>query len=108
MRKSSPLILAFIWLFIFFVETYDIYLTVKFQNCLYLQEKNPIGRWLIDLDNGDVALFVAIKVAAIIVVLASVPLLFMVKKKKLAVVCLTALFFCKVALLLYLETGHLW
>jgi len=33
------------------VAAYDIYLTFQYQHTLYEMELNPIGRWIMDLDN---------------------------------------------------------
>ncbi len=51
------------------VSAYDIYLTVKYVNSLGSYELNPIGRWLMSLDDGpdcelrQVAGFIAAKFA---------------------------------------------
>jgi cytochrome b subunit of formate dehydrogenase len=108
MRKFFTWMFALIWCFILFVEVYDIYWTVKLQEALPENEKNPIGLFLIWLDGGDVALFIAVKTAAIIMLLAGIPLLFMLNRRKTAYFLLFATLLCKVCLLLFLETGHLW
>ena len=46
---------------ILMVSAYDVYLSIKLQDLLPETEKNPVGRWLIQIDNQDVALFMAAK-----------------------------------------------
>ena len=46
-------------LFIVTVSALDVFLTIKFDNGI--QELNPLGRWLMFIDSGDVALFMALK-----------------------------------------------
>lgn len=47
---------------------YDIYVSIKTHTTLIDMELNPVGRWLIALDNG-VALFMTLKCAGNIVVI---------------------------------------
>ena len=54
---------AEMWLFIGFASAFDIYMSIKTQEYLLGLEMNPVGRWLIRLDDGDVALFMGIKTA---------------------------------------------
>ena len=63
------------WLAIGFISAYDTYLGIKFKSSLYLMEENPIGRWLITLDNKDVALFMGLKFAGTVLVLGILCLL---------------------------------
>jgi hypothetical protein len=58
------------------VAAYDVYLSIKMRDVLHIVEENPLGRWLIALDGGDVALFMTIKMAGILVVLVSLQTLF--------------------------------
>ena len=46
-------------LFVILVSALDVYLTVRMRDVL--NELNPVGRWLMSLDGGDVALFMAFK-----------------------------------------------
>ncbi len=55
------------------VAAYDVYLSIKFQATLHAMEENPLGRWLIALDNGDVALFMTAKMMGTMVVLLVLP-----------------------------------
>lgn len=58
---ASRIIFVIQWLFIGCVGTYDTYLSIKAGEGLYEFEKNPIGRWLIEIDDGGVAFFMAIR-----------------------------------------------
>ena len=41
-----------LWLFVGLVSAYDGYLTVRYQHMLHILEENPVGRWMMDLDDG--------------------------------------------------------
>jgi len=56
------------------VSAYDTYWSFKNQNTLYDAEQNPIGRWLMELDGGDVALFMTVKMLGTLIVLNAIPL----------------------------------
>jgi hypothetical protein len=94
-------------LFIGFVEVYDIYWSIKLQETLYNNELNPIGKWLIELDDGSVALFMAVKTTLCIILMVGLIFLAMVKKWILFYFFLILAFLTKLSLLLYLEFGHL-
>lgn len=55
--------------FISLVASYDSYLAVKLRDALYGEELNPLGRMLIRMDDGDVALFMGAKMLGTISVL---------------------------------------
>jgi len=71
---------AQLWLFIGFASAIDIYMSIKTQEYLWHLEMNPVGRWLIGLDDGDVALFMGIKTAGTTLVLGLLVWLYHVKK----------------------------
>ncbi len=102
------LLFFLVWLFVGFVEVYDVYWSIKLQDVLLDNEQNPIGRFLISLDGGDVALFMALKVSAIIAILGSLPVLLWANKAKVAWLLIAIIFISRLALFLFLETGHLW
>jgi hypothetical protein len=56
-------------IFISLVASYDSYLAVKLRDTLYGAELNPFGKLLIRMDNGDVALFMGLKMLGTISVL---------------------------------------
>lgn len=43
------------------ISAYDCYVSIKYQDSLRESELNPMGNFLIDLDGGSVALFMAAK-----------------------------------------------
>ena len=96
------------WIFIALVEIYDVYLSIKLADFLYENELNPIGKYLIKIDDGDVALFMAFKIGAIISVLSGIIILFVTKRIRIAWTFLGLAFVSRLILLLFLETGHLW
>lgn len=67
MDSSRPLkwhwLLSFyaMWLFILVVSVHDIYWIIFNRLTIHQDERNPIGRWFIELNDGKVWLFVAIK-----------------------------------------------
>ena len=96
------------WAFVGFVEVYDVYWSIKLQEILLSNELNPIGKFLISLDGGDVALFMAMKVLAMIMILGSLPVILWSDRRKIAWFLLGVIFIARLALFLFLETGHLW
>ena len=62
-RKSNRSLAIFLllWLLIIAISATDSYLSFKYSDFLYEMELNPVGRWLIELDGGDVALFAGVK-----------------------------------------------
>lgn len=102
------LIFLLVWLFVGFVEVYDVYWSIKLQDVLLDSELNPVGRFLISLDGGDVALFMALKASAIIAILGALPVLLWSNRAKLAWLFLAIIFISRLALFVFLETGHLW
>lgn len=61
MHEISLCVFLLIWNFILCISAYDLYLSIRFQENLILNELNPLGMWLIAVDNGDIALFMAVK-----------------------------------------------
>lgn len=57
------------------VSSYDVYCSIKYQSTLLANEENPIGRLLIEMDGGDVALFMTVKMIGTTLVLLSLPYL---------------------------------
>lgn len=93
--------LAATWLVIGAVAAYDTYLTVQFQETMHLLEQNPVGRWLIQMNDGSVALFVGAKFVGTILVLGAIPLLYL-RQRTLGVVVASGVAVCQVVLLCYL------
>lgn len=63
------------------VAAYDTYLTLKYSEYLHTYEQNPIGRWLLQLDNGpvcnlqQVAAFITAKVVGTLIVLIAIQMI---------------------------------
>jgi hypothetical protein len=81
--KASVTIFVFAWLFVGFVSAYDAFLIVKYQHYLCELELNPMGRWLMELDDyhpmsdpTGVARFLGYKFAGTILVLGSMSLIY--------------------------------
>jgi hypothetical protein len=106
MKKWAILLFAFLLCFYTFVECYDLYWSIRLQTTLYADEVNPLGRLLMDLDGGCVALFMSLKTAALAFVVSSLPLLY-IYRPKTTLLLLTIAVLSRVALLLFLEFGHL-
>ena len=67
-------------IFISLVASYDSYLAVKLRDTLYSEELNPLGRMLIRIDNGDVALFMGVKMLGTVSVLGILLFLYYYKE----------------------------
>jgi hypothetical protein len=59
---------AILCCFIAAVSVHDAYLLLHYRQVMLENEKNPIGRWLIEVGGGDVKLFVAVKLTTTAVV----------------------------------------
>ena len=57
------------WLIIGLISAVDVYYAIKFQKTLESMEENPIGLYLIELSNGDISLFMGLKVSGTVLVL---------------------------------------
>ena len=57
------------WLIIGLISAVDVYYAIKFQKTLESMEENPIGLHLIELSNGDISLFMGLKVSGTVLVL---------------------------------------
>ena len=85
MKKRAYLFLG-IWLFILLTECFDIYCLIHYQAIV---ERNPIGRWLINVD-GNTALFAATKCFVIVCVLTVLPVIYQ-ERRSTAISLLTVL-----------------
>lgn len=77
----SSMILMALWLFIGTVAAYDVYLSVKYQDTLQFEEVNPLGKWLLQIDNGSVAVFMGCKFLGTLIALGTVILLYCYKRQ---------------------------
>jgi hypothetical protein len=92
------------WLFIGFVGSVDVYLTIKYSENLPDHELNPIARYILHIDEWDVSRFVAIKVFMTILVLGIVRWILYLNQKY-ALVIINAIALGQLILLLFLIYG---
>lgn len=67
---------ALLWLFVIFVSVLDGYLAIRFRHELAATELNPVGRWLIHLNGGQVWLLLATKFVGTVAAATAVLLLY--------------------------------
>ena len=60
---------SILWLAIGLISSIDLYWAIKNQCTIAQNEENPIGQYLIQLDQGGVALFMGVKMAGTILAL---------------------------------------
>ena len=65
-RRWFPML----WSFVGVVSAIDTYLTFRFKDLMWQLESNPLGRYLIKVNDGSVNVFIRTKVAGTIVVLS--------------------------------------
>ena len=98
-RRNKPIVFVFFlfWTLVWLISIVDVYWSIKLGSDLRSSELNPLGCWLIDLDNGSVALFMATKMCGTMFVLTVCPLLFWHNSKiGYAVQCALAAVMCGV------------
>ena len=93
------------WLAIGIISAVDIYWSITNQQMLMDLEENPIGRYLIQKENGSIALFMCIKVAGTITALGVLVFLYH-WKRRYAWPIITALTIAQFFLLSYLSGGY--
>jgi hypothetical protein len=91
-------------LFVGGVSFYDGYLVVRTGDMIQDFEKNPVGLYLIKIDNGNPSVFLRVKAAGTILVLVGLSLLHR-RSKRLASPIAFALFAFQTGLLIFLEGG---
>jgi len=62
---------VFLFVWVWFVSMVDHYLTIKLSQTIMQDEKNPIGRWLLEVDGGNPALFMTIKMICLWIIFLS-------------------------------------
>lgn len=101
------------WLFIGFVASFDVYLTIRYSENLPKYELNPVARMILNIedwpiyDDGDkigVSRFVAVKVFMTILVLAIIRWILYLNKKY-AMTIITCVAICQAILLTFLLYG---
>jgi len=64
------------WLAIGIISSVDVYWSIVNQEILMEAEENPIGKYLIEHEDGDIALFMSVKVAGTIMALGILVVLY--------------------------------
>ncbi len=70
-----------LWLFIGAVSAMDCYLLFRFRDLMWELEENPIGRYLIELDSGNVTVFILTKAAGTVVVMCVLAGLYVYRRR---------------------------
>jgi hypothetical protein len=82
-----------LWLFVIFVSVFDGFLAVRYRHDLHATELNPLGRWLIKFNSGQVWLLVAVKFAGTIAAATAVLMIYgRWPRGGMAIVCAMAAF----------------
>ena len=92
----------FLWILL--VSLIDHYLTIKLQDTILEEEQNPVGKFLIELDDG-VALFMTIKMLCLWIIFFILLSIYNESKIK-AYICTIALSITQFLLILYFIWGH--
>ena len=101
--KCDVFLLAnFLWILL--VSLVDHYLTIKLQEVILEAEKNPVGKFLIELDDG-VALFMTIKMLCLWIIFFILLSIYNDSKIK-AYICTIVLSIAQFLLVLYFIWGH--
>jgi len=79
-KEYSPEIMVILFSWIVLVSMFDHYLTIKLQDVIIHTEQNPIGRLLIKIDGGSVALFMTLKMFFLWIIFISIFYLYKWKK----------------------------
>ena len=104
-RKGLAVIFAINWLIIGIISAIDCYWSIRLQEVLYEHEQNPVGRWLIDLGGGDIALFMMCKIIGTTISLGCLVLLYIYKESWAHISCFCVCIF-QLLLLAYLYYGN--
>ncbi len=97
-------IFAVMWCFTFFVELCDVYYLVNLAETIHEFEMNPVGRFLIYLDGGQVGLFAVSKMLFMSSLLMMMPYIFYFRRTT-AMFMQSVLFSSRLLLFGYLMWG---
>lgn len=64
-----------------FVSLFDTYLIWHFEEEMLSMEENPIGYWLLEMDNGGIGIFVRTKLAGTVCVLSTLVLMWRLRSR---------------------------
>lgn len=102
--RVGDLMFAVCCLLVVAISVHDAMLVVLHRNLIHQFEQNPIGLWLIELQGGDVSLFVWLKLMG--TALAGTILILLYEAwRRLAIVVSSALAMGQITLLWYLIRG---
>ena len=79
--KAGWMVIGALTAIILVVAINDVYWSFKTQEVLYESEQNPIGTWLIEMDGGDIALFMTAKMVGTMVVVMAIPLIYTIRRR---------------------------
>lgn len=68
-------------LVIAFVSLFDTYLIWHFEEEMLMIEENPIGYWLLEMDNGRIGIFVRTKLAGTVCVLSTLAMMWRLRSR---------------------------
>jgi len=105
-KLACTIIKLILWLFVIVVAAIDVYFAIKLQDSLIEHELNPIGRMLINIDGGSVALFMALKFFGTVVALSAVPIINSKYGNRWALIYITIAATIQLFLLYFLIYGH--
>lgn len=106
--RLQEAVLAFCMLIVAVVAADDVYWSFKTQDVLAETEENPVGRWLIQMDGGDIALFMTCKMFGVLLVLLALPAIFWFRRSW-GLICSISLAVFQIALFMYLNfAGTAW
>ena len=103
-RHLSELIFASCCVVVVAISVHDAMLVVLHRSVIHQFEQNPCGRWLMELQGGDVSLFVWTKFAGTAVVCTVLIMLYQARGR-LALGVGGGLAVCQMTLLWYLSCG---
>ena len=86
------------------VSAFDSYLSIKYSEDLYALEENPVGRWLMEADGGDVSLFMFAKFLGTWIAFYLCILVFLYKRR-LGILAALGVCTAQIVLLFYLVSG---
>ena len=98
-------IYGFLWFSIGLISAVDVYWSIILQDILVQTELNPMGKFLINISSGDIALFMCLKVIGLVVVLGLLTVLY-TYKKRLAWMSIIGVAIFQFWLLWYLNVGE--
>tara|TARA_Y100000310_G_scaffold65019_1_gene60540 strand:- start:2142 stop:2486 length:345 start_codon:yes stop_codon:yes gene_type:complete len=102
--KRWLILYSILWIGIGLMSAYDAFWLVKNREFISSIEKNPLGLWLIELDDGDVSIFVSLKLAGTMLALGILALLYRYKRRW-AWVCVVSVFIVQVFVIWYVIYG---